>query len=120
MNRAGKLLLLTHGYPLFMVCHMQWGNSSLFSNILFQVIPVLFIFLLIGEWKMTSNKKLVWHERQYLNYFIFCFVILHFYYIACFFEGKEWIERHNQYFFWYGVITTLFYTYIHVKRKINR
>lgn len=119
MSRAFRLFLITHGYPLAMVCHMQWGNKSGVSKILFQVIPIVFVFLLIAEWVRTSSIKLGRQERHYLDYFSFTFIMLHIYYIICYFEGKEWTDKHNQYFFWYGIITTVFYITIHVYRKIK-
>ena len=119
MSRPLKLFIITHLYPLFMVCHMKFGNSGLFSILLFQVVPIVFVFGLLAEWKATSSIKLAWYERQYINYFIFCFCILHLYYVACLLESPAWVKTHNQYFFCYGLITFTFYTYIHVARKLK-
>jgi len=121
MSRSAQILIYTHAYILTMICQLHFGNKELLSQVSFNVLPIIFIFLLLGLWKRTSSIKLTWHERQFINYFIFCFAILHFYYIACFFEintgNVGWIRVHNQYFFYYGLVTTLFYTFINVARR---
>jgi hypothetical protein len=119
MSRNGRLFLITHLYPLGMAIQMQWGSWTPVWNVLFQITPVLFIFMLLCEWKKTSSIKLSWHERQFINYFIFCFVILHIYYIACLFASNKWIKTHNIFVIWFTVITIIFYTYINVARKIK-
>lgn len=119
MNRSGRIFVITHLYPLAMAIQMQWGSYTQPWGVLFQITPALFIFELLGEWKRTSSIKLTFHERQFVNYFIYTFIVLHAYYVACLFASKSWIACHNQFIIWFGLITTIFYISINVARKIK-
>jgi ACR3 family arsenite efflux pump ArsB len=119
MSRNGRLFLITHLYPLAMAVQMQWGDYTSAWNVLFQITPVFFVGLIIAEWIRTSSIKLGWHERQFLYYFGYCFVILHLYYVACLFASRNRILQHNHFMIWFAFITTIFYTYTHVARKIR-
>jgi hypothetical protein len=117
MNRQARLFIITHLYPLAMVSHMKFGDWCTRCQLIFNFAPFIFIFLIIAEWKNTSGIKLHWAERQSLNYFVFSFAMFHLYYCACALSSKEWVKAHNNYFFWFILLTGVFYIFTYAYRK---
>lgn len=128
MNRNGKLLFITHLYPIATVLHMQYGDWCLRCKLINAILPVLFIFAILQVWQDTSSIKLSWIERQHLAFFKWCFFCFHFYYGLCAYviatatskgqrDSYNWINGHNHFIFYFSLLTTIFYIFIYVHRK---
>lgn len=125
MNREGKLHLICHLYPVFMVCHMQFLDWSPINLALWNIVPVACVVILLQAWMNSSNIRLCDREKRSLYVFIWFFIVIHVYYAICGFigestAGKLWILKHNLFLFYFAIFISLFYIiYYLVNRKRN-
>ena len=113
MSRKSKLFFICHFYPLFMACHLQFGNGHLLSNLLFVLVPLVCFVLLISIWINSSVIKLQSDEKSYLTFFVYFIIALNTYYVACYLFSEVgkicWIEKNNQFMIYYIVLVSVFY-----------
>lgn len=125
MNRQAKIFFLTHLYPVYIVCHMQFGDWGKACTAIFNIVPIFFLLMLVQVWIRTSNIRLCDNEKRSLYLFIYFFMIAHLYYATCAIiggtiKGDIWIIKHNLYFVYFAIFITIFYILNYsVKRKGN-
>lgn len=125
MNRETRIWLLCHLYPVYLVCHMQFADWCDICTAIFNIMPILFVSLIINTWIKSSHIRLCHNEKLSLYLFIYFFVIVHIYYAACALigqslKGKIWIIHNNAYFVYFCIFICIFYFIARAKQRWNQ
>lgn len=107
--RQRFIFILTHGYVLFIVIHLYFGDWCRRCQILFNVIPIIVFGGLILVWLRTSKIELNYIEKKFLKYFIWNLVFIYLYYCICIFSVPKWIYDKNYQISLFLLLTLTFY-----------
>jgi hypothetical protein len=120
MSRQGRLLIITHGYPLFAAAELEFGYKylgNMADELLFNIMPGFFIILVVWEWVRTSAVKLNLHEKRSLWFFVISMATFHLYYCICTImnaiDNGPWVQAHNDFLAYFVVFTFIFYIIVY-------
>lgn len=117
MKRQRTMLILTHGYPLFLAMHLYFGDWCRKCQVIFNIVPMIVFGGLFLIWRNTSHVKLNNTEKFYLGYFIFNIVFIYCFYCICIFSSPKWIYDRNYQVGAFIFVTLLFYIFNYRDRK---
>jgi hypothetical protein len=118
MSRRGTILLLTHGYPLFIAGHLYFGDWCRRCQVLFNIVPIIVFGGLFYTWLSSSNVKLEKVEQLFLRYFICNLVFIYCYYVLCLFSKTKWIYDHNWQVCFFLLVTLIFYGLNYANKRL--
>jgi len=117
MDRKWQILILTHGYPLFLAGHLYFGDWCRRCQVIFNIVPIIVFGGLVLIWRETSETKLSKIEKFYLKYFIWNLIFIYCYYCICIFALPLWVYKHNYQVAMFLTVTLLFYITNYRDRK---
>ena len=116
-NRGNKIFLLTHGYPIFIILHLYFGDWCRRCQVMYAVAPILCFGGLLYIWLKTSREWLQWSEKFNVAYLIYIMTALAGYYILCIYSLPKWVYDHNVQMAAFIFLTAVFYLLFYRKLK---
>lgn len=117
MKRQTAILLITHGYPLFMSINLYFFSDTRLFQVLSNIAPFIFFISMFLIWYNTSHIRLTKSEKFYLGYLIFNLIFVYCFYCLCIFSSPKWIYDRNWQVSLFILVTLIFYIFNYRDRK---
>lgn len=114
MSRATAVLILTHGYPLFIALHWVFADDCRMCQVMVAVAPLLFFGTLFMILK-NSRTKLNLKERFNIGYLVYMMLSIAGYYCICIFKTPTWVYDTNFQAALFLGLTIIFYSLFYKK-----
>lgn len=106
MSRQAKIIIVTHLYPLYIICNLQWRLGDFVYTISTYLFPLILIYL----WRTGNSVRLNNLEKRAIEFYIYFFILMGVYCCICEIANPLWIAEHNYYLVYFICFILIFYT----------